>query len=255
MMNKLLILNYHSIYNSSDAEFCDPIYSIDVFSFRQQLEVIKKLELEVILISDLNKIKLGTKPFIAITIDDGHDSDYKIAYRILNEYGFKATFYLPTFKLQQDPLKIEHYQNILSKGHDIGPHGKTHKYLSDLNYDDQFKELHESKETIEIITRKKADYFALPGGKYSNETLEISKMLGYKALLTTNFGFIDLNREQFLFNRWTIKKSTSIDVFEKVLQGNWIEVKKQEGKSFLKSGFHMIFSNRMADYINYKLRG
>ncbi len=254
-MKDLIILNYHSLFNSSDWDFRDPIYSIDETVFRQQLELIKQLELQVISIKKINRAKSGTKPLIAITFDDAHDSDYKIAYPILNEYGFKASFYLPTLKLQGDYFKIKQYQEMLSTGHDIGPHGITHKYLSDLNYDEQFQELKESKEAIEIITNEKADYFSLPGGKYSKETLEISLKLGFKGLLTTNFGFTDLGNTQFLLNRWTIRKKTSIDTFEKVLRGNWIEIKKEEGKSILKRGFHRLFSNQIADQINYTLRG
>lgn len=254
-MSDLIILNYHSLFNSSNPDFHDPIYSIEETLFRQQLDLIKQLELEVILIKEISTTKSGTKPFIAITFDDAHDSDFKIASPILNEYGFKASFYLPTLKLQGDHFKIKQYQEMLISGHDIGPHGKTHKYLSDLSYVEQLQELKESKEFIELITNEKVNYFSLPGGKYSKTTLEISLKLGFKGLLTTNFGFTDLNKERFLLNRWTIKKNTSIHVFEKVLRGNWISIKKEVGKSKLKKIFHSVFSNRIADVINYKLNG
>lgn len=254
-MSKVLILNYHSIISSPSIDFNDPIYSIDELSFTQQLEIIKKLEMKVILVSEISKYEHKSKTSIAITFDDGHDSDFNIAYPKLNEYGFKATFYIPTSKLEGDSLKIKQYQQILADGHQIGPHGKTHTYLSDLNYKEQLKELAESKETLESITNEKAIYFSLPGGKYNKKTLEISKELGFKGLLTTKFGFNDINDKSILLKRWTIKKSTSIDLFEKIVCGNRLEVKKLLIKSFVKKWVFAFLSNRLIDKINYKLRG
>lgn len=254
-MKNLLILNYHSIYNTEYKNHVDPIYSIEEKFFRQQLRLIKKLDLTVVLIKDIHTIKSESRSFISITFDDAHDSDFISVYPILEEFGLKATFYLPTNKLKDNPEKTQQYQEMIKDGHAIGPHGKTHTYLTDLNFMEQYQELKDSKEVIENISMEAADYFSLPGGKYNRGILDIASKLGYKGLLTTNFGFTDLEKEHFLLKRWIIKKSTSIKTIEKVLQNNRMEIKKEEGKTILKKWANRLFSDQTIDKLNYKLRG
>ena len=252
-MNQILILNYHSIINSQNSDFIDPIYSIDEIAFIEQLKTIQKLNVEVILVSQIKNLKPLNRLYIAITFDDAHESDYLIAFPILEKFGFKATFYIPTSILIGDKLKIEQYQKIISAGHQIGPHGKSHKYLSDLNYIQQFRELKESKEILELIYKERINYFSLPGGKYNQTTLEISKKIGYFGLLTTQFGLNNIENNSFKLKRWTIKKNTKTADFEKILLGNNVKINTLKLKSNLKKVIFKLFSNKLIDIINYKI--
>lgn len=62
---------------------------------------------------------------IAITFDDRHVSDWSMADSRLNDYNWKATFYIPYF----DKLTVEEIQQLHelnNAGHEIAGHGLNH---------------------------------------------------------------------------------------------------------------------------------
>lgn len=250
-MNDLLILNYHSIFESEEGSREDSVYSVYVGEFRRQMELIKLLDYKVVPVDALVSLKPDHAPYIALTFDDANPSDYLLAAPILSEFGFKATFYLPINKLTD--AVIRQYQALLESGHKLGAHGITHSYFTDLDVKTQYSELDQSKKMIEAIFSTTNDYFALPGGKYSKETVCLAKQTGFKGLLTTKFGYIDVAKSSYLLNRYTIKRKTSLKTFQKVLLRNKRTLIIETGKSKMKKMLNLFLTNQMIDKLNYKL--
>jgi peptidoglycan/xylan/chitin deacetylase (PgdA/CDA1 family) len=250
-MNDLLILNYHSIFESEEDGKEDSVYSVHAKEFRKQMEFIQMLGYKVVPVDSLMSLKPDNTPYVAITFDDANPSDYLFAAPILNEFGFKATFYLPVNKLT-DAI-IQQYQVLLESGHKLGAHGITHSYFTDLDVKTQHSELDQSKKMIEAIFSTTNDYFALPGGKYSKETIDLAKQTGFKGLLTTKFGYIDFDKPSYLLNRYTIKRKTSFTTFQRVLLRNKTTLMLETNKSKMKKMLNLFLSNQMIDRLNYKL--
>ncbi len=249
-MNRCIILNYHALAEPNSLQ--DPIYAVEIAAFRQQMEIIAGLDGKVIPLSELGQHEApGIQ--VVITFDDGHASDVHLAYPLLEEFGWKAAFFVPTQKLIEAPQFAAQYQQLATAGHYIGPHGSTHRYLPDLNAIQQLQELRDSKMVVAQLFGSAAAICALPGGKYNKTTLRIAQELGYKHLLSTQFGFCDTREFPYLLPRWTIKRDTSLQQFENILRGNRAEIRRATRNSFFKKTIQKILPNQLIDTLNYRM--
>ncbi|MBO7256416.1 MAG: polysaccharide deacetylase family protein, partial [Bacteroidales bacterium] len=78
--------------------------------------------------------------FVAITFDDGYESDLSIAVPILKKYDAKATFFVLGKNVEMYP---DLYQLILKEGHKVGNHTYSHqkgwsmsleRYIEDIDF-------------------------------------------------------------------------------------------------------------------------
>lgn len=91
-------------------------------------------------------------PCFHISFDDGFDSNYRNAFPILEEFGIKATFFVPSrligstdekfldtwWTRDVDPLptrmmRWDWLREMDTAGHEIGSHTRTHARLSDIS--------------------------------------------------------------------------------------------------------------------------
>jgi peptidoglycan/xylan/chitin deacetylase (PgdA/CDA1 family) len=251
-MNKAIMLNYHAVTHAFREGVDDPVYAVTAAVFKQQVECMQGLGWEIITLAEWEGGKGRCKPAAMLTFDDGHSSDYEIVLPILQHHGVKAAFFVPTSKLQDGCL--EHYRTMAQAGHLVGPHGVTHRYLADLSTAEQGRELQDSKLYMEERFGAPADYFALPGGKYNRTTVQAAKDAGYKALLTTEFGFVDAQNPGFLLPRWTIRRTTSLKQFSAILKGHRFPIQSAYAQAVAKKVLHRVVSSKWMDKINYTNR-
>ena len=64
-------------------------------------------------------------------------------------------------------------------------------HLNKLTYDEQLKEMSDSKTKLENITGKKVTSIAFPFGDYNEYSVKAAKNAGYNIAFTTNKGFAD----------------------------------------------------------------
>jgi len=71
---------------------------------------------------------------VMINFDDGYKSQYLYAKPILDQYGYKASFFIPCAKMQTEPKWLTWGQITALKndGMDIESHTMTHAHLPDL---------------------------------------------------------------------------------------------------------------------------
>lgn len=112
----------------------------------------------------------------SLTFDDGLKSHYDYAKPVLDEFGFKGTFYvLPPFLVEDNQTPIWRYgtwsefQQMAAEGHEIGSHTMNHDTLTLLPWGDVntkgtlLYELYQSKDSIEQrIPSKKCISFNYP---------------------------------------------------------------------------------------------
>jgi len=253
-MKNCIILNYHSIYNSLDNEGYDSIFSIHKKDFVEHLKLIKSSGLKILSLRELHKIDLENGNYVCLTFDDGHPSDFNIVFPLLKEYDLKASFYITMKNVPEDSPRWLEYKKMEQAGFEIGAHGLTHSYLSELTYTNQLIELKESNRIVKEKIGSSVEYFSLPGGKFNGDTVTLANSLGIKGLLTTNFGVNNLEKVPFKLKRCSIKKDFSIDKLKKLLDLDSKLIRRETNISQLKKIGQNIVGSKLSDRINYILQ-
>jgi len=133
---------------------------------------------------------------ISISFDCAWGNEY--TQKLLDEmrqYNIKCTFFTVSFWAEKyaDDLK-----NIVSEGHEVGTHSKTHSHMSKLSAKDIEEELNYSCTVIEQITGQKVSLFRAPFGEYNDLLLQTAKQLGLYTIQwdVDSLDWKDLSAEQ-----------------------------------------------------------
>ncbi|MBE6063391.1 MAG: polysaccharide deacetylase family protein [Clostridium butyricum] len=212
------VLYYHSVNDVITNEV-----TISPALLRKELEYIKNQGYITLSMNEVENYILNNEPIpeksILITFDDGYMDNYYNAYPILKELNMKATIFCITSKLDgsyylsEDAIKEMSQNNI-----DIESHTVTHTHLNKLTYDEQIKELSESKSKLESIVGKKITAIAFPFGDYNKNSIDAAKNCGYNLAFTTNKGFADRNDNPLELNRIYISSYYDMNTFISVLE-------------------------------------
>ena len=85
-----------------------------------------------------------------ITFDDGMLSQFTYAKPILDNYNFKATFYIICNSVdKENRMNWNNIQTLEEEGHEIGSHSMNHKRLSELSEENMKYEIVESKRCLQ----------------------------------------------------------------------------------------------------------
>lgn len=120
-----------------------------------------------------------------LSFDDGLISDYEIAFPLFVEFGIKATFFITANNIgKQGYLSWQQVNEMSVAGMEIGSHGLTHSYLSQMSDVKIESELIDSKSIIEQTLGVAVDSFAPVGGHFQKRTLKVACQAGYKTFAT-----------------------------------------------------------------------
>src|SRR5581483_12462557 len=109
---------------------------------------------------------------VAITFDDGCETDLLAAAPILQEHGFQATFYVTAGLVGRSGyLSPAQVRELRARGFEIGCHSMTHAYLDDLDATGLRREIVDAGKRLEEITGEKVEHFSCPGGRYDHRTV------------------------------------------------------------------------------------
>ncbi|MHC1682073.1 MAG: polysaccharide deacetylase family protein [Clostridiaceae bacterium] len=197
------VLMYHSINDN------DPSNTLVVPTnqFRAQMQFLKDQGFTTIDLNELNTyLKTGKKvpkKSVAITFDDGYLDNYTNAYPILKELDFKATIFTITDAVDKHPNFItsamikEMSKNNIS----IQSHTVHHVELDKLSYDEQLKELKDSKDYLDKLLNQHTNAICYPVGRFNDDTIRAAKKAGYKLGFTTKPGYGKLSEGPFSIHR------------------------------------------------------
>ena len=188
------ILGYHDFRESGGT----PVL-ISGDKFRKQMQAIKDAKIPVIPLSQLLAWKRGEQDVpeeaIVITMDDGWEGVYKIAYPILKEFGFPFTVYLYKnyVNIGGRSMTWEQIKEMMQHGCDVQSHTVSHdsltnrKHLPAEEYQVRLiKELKESKEFLEQNLGIQVTSLAYPYGVLDDTVVDTTLQLGYEAGVTVS---------------------------------------------------------------------
>jgi peptidoglycan/xylan/chitin deacetylase (PgdA/CDA1 family) len=217
---KLIVLNYHLLSDyagGANGPFC-----VSSAAFVKQLKVIKEKELPVVCLAALINGTFAGDFGVILTFDDGNVSDFHIAFPALQERNLTATFFPVVNNIGTSGYVAWQQLREIARHDDftIGSHGLSHRSLITLSKHEQQHELECSKALIEQRIGRGVSYFAAPYGLYSKAIVELTREVGYKALMTTTPKVNVSVRRPFVVHRWNIRRRTSLEAFKRMLEGN-----------------------------------
>jgi peptidoglycan/xylan/chitin deacetylase (PgdA/CDA1 family) len=163
---------------------------------------------------------LPAKPII-ISFDDGWQEQYSTAFPILTKYGLSGTFFVYTRPLDHTEFMTwTQVQELVAAGMDIQSHSITHPHLRTLAPDVAYKEIAESKATLEKRLGKPVVAFCYPFGEYNNAIIEMVKRAGYDSAVTLASGYRQRADELYTLRRIRVSYRDSLEDFIGRLPGN-----------------------------------
>jgi len=211
------VLMYHALEDDQHpADYTDAgdkVYLLQVEQFRQQMEYLQTNGFKTYLIDELLEMDEFPDKAVVLTFDDGHESNATLALAILQEFGFKAEFFITTGWIgKQYFISGEQIRTLSKGGMGIGSHGVTHRFLNNLASDELQIELSESKDHLEKILSQKICGISYPGGRVPK-----TKDSPYRWGCTSSVGFMSKGSSLAVIPRVAMKHDTSLVTFEKIV--------------------------------------
>jgi peptidoglycan/xylan/chitin deacetylase (PgdA/CDA1 family) len=234
-MNGIKILLYHSIGR------VDPMdrlgIRIEPEAFYGQVKFLKDSGFNVTTLSEAaSYIKDGLpipQGTVVVTFDDGYKDNIVEAAPVLEEFGFRGTFFVTTEYIngvktspkrpwqRWECLSEGDIRELARRGHEIGSHGARHVDLRTLDEASRGEELRRSKERISALIAGDADVFSYPYGYYDAALASMVKRQGYKAACTIEDGINNPGSDPYRLKRITILKDDTDTYYrERLKEGN-----------------------------------
>ena len=223
-MMKTPILTYHAI---KDFTAClDDAYALQPVDFEAQLKHLSELGYKTtILATDTSKQEKAISDLdnklIGLTFDDGHISNFTLAYPVLKKYGFKAIFFIIVNNIDKPGyISWEQLRQLETNGMSIGSHSMTHPILTRMTDRDVEYELKESKNILDKNLLFPTESISIPHGFWNNRIANIAFRVGYKQIFTSDEGYNSHDTETRIFKRIVIRKDYALKDFDKILRNN-----------------------------------
>lgn|GEM_PF-783266 len=224
--NKVPILEYHDLSQTIIPlkNFHSP-YVLHIAKFQEHMKWLYQNDYSTLLIDDLFTDNMLEKS-VVLTFDDGHISNYQLAFAVLKEFNFIATFFMvPMFIGKKDYLAKEQILEMHEHGMKFGSHSLTHPYILSLSREEMIREVRKSKAKIQSILNNEIKHFSVPYGFYNKYLIQCLKQAGYKTLVTENFGYYKYRDNPFhVLPRFTVKSHFDLKSFQNIVKGRRISL-------------------------------
>ena len=217
-----VFLMYHEL-ELPNRRFCqsEPGYVRYVIleqEFREQMAAIREAGLQGLSVTDALQF---SAPAVAITIDDGCETDLLAIAPILREFHFGGTFYVVAGFLDKPGyLSVSQLRELSGLDFEIGCHSMTHPYLSDLDDASLPGEIADSKKVLEQILGKPVEHFSCPGGRYDARAIRVAKNAGYHTFGTSAPRANSASTDRFSLGRVAITRGLSRTAFKNLCRGD-----------------------------------
>jgi peptidoglycan/xylan/chitin deacetylase (PgdA/CDA1 family) len=167
---------------------------------------------------------------VAITFDDGCETDLLVAAPLLGERGFGATFYFVAgFIGRPGFLTGAQVRRLAESGFEIGCHSMTHPYLTDLDERRLRVELVEAKDWLEQLTGRPVAHFSCPGGRWDGRVARLARESGYASVATSRVGANRPGDDCYCLPRVAVQRGTGLTAFDGACRGRLRRQRLKEG--------------------------
>lgn len=242
---KVRILLYHKVCDLPEGKYRD--HAVPPASFARQMDYLSRNGFNVITLERfLEYREKSIKPplkTVVITFDDGYMDNYLNAVPVLEEYNFKATFFVvsdyidseePFRFLDWDELMLSQFQenkdhwlpltrrmilDMSARGFLFGSHTRSHPALDKVEKKVAVEELRGSKERLEEILSRPVISFSYPYGELNETAKTLVKAAGYKVAVAVMGPGSTIKSDFFELGRVAIERCDSFLRFKNKLRG------------------------------------
>jgi len=224
------VLNYHSITDELVRDDHSQMTTPKIL-FERQMEYLRDSGYAVLDCREAVQMLVEKRPIpgrvVCITFDDGFKDNLTNAFGAMKRFGFKATIFLTTDFIGKNDgyLNWDDISVLLRTGlFFFGAHSTSHRKLCGMDSENLFKELAESKSTIEARIKVPIELFAYPFGSFGSFDKNVKdavRKIGYKAAFTTIGGHNSPDADLFELRRTRISWCDDEKEFEKQLLGSY----------------------------------
>lgn len=199
-------------------------------------------------------LQFSTSREVAITFDDGSETDLLTAAPLLQRAGFAATFYVTAgFVGNRGYLSPAQLRELSGAGFEIGCHSMTHAYLTDLDAAELRHEIIEPKLKLEQFIGKTVEHFSCPGGRWNQAAIDEAREAGYRSLANSEIHPNSAATDRFALGRVAITRQTKLAEFMSICRGDGLW--RQSTTSALRNGFKKLLGNRLYDRVREAVLG
>ena len=185
------ILMYH--YVREVEESVDPLgfrLSVRPERFVEQLAWLRDQGYETLLMRELAACLRGElrcpARSVALTFDDGYSDQFQAALPALQQYGFRATFYIVTGHVGREGyMDWEQLEQLRDRGMEVAAHTVSHADLASLPLEQALVEINGSRAALESRLGVDVVSFSYPAGSYSPELARTLWEAGFTSAVTT----------------------------------------------------------------------
>ena len=191
---------------------------------------------------------------VAITFDDGSETDLLTAAPQLQRLGFGATFYVTAgFVGNRGYLSPLQLRELSNAGFEIGCHSMTHAYLTDLDASRLQHEIVAPKLKLEQVIGKTVEHFSCPGGRWNQAAIVVAREAGYRSVANSEIHPNSAATDRFALGRVAITRQTNLAEFISISKGGGLW--QQSAASALRNSFKKLLGNRLYDRVREAVLG
>jgi peptidoglycan/xylan/chitin deacetylase (PgdA/CDA1 family) len=157
---------------------------------------------------------------VAITFDDGCETDLISAAPILKDKGFRATFYVTAgFVGKRGYLSPAQVRALRDNGFEIGCHSMTHAYLDDLHGAALRREIVDAGKKLEQMIGDRVLHFSCPGGRFDERSLNLAREAGYRSFANSRTHANASGSDPYRLGRVAVLRGTDQTKFQTLCTG------------------------------------
>lgn len=224
--SQALVVMYHAVQATKERwEEQDPAdrwYAVTGEQFSEQMACLAEKQ-ETILFEEFLTGRVA-EPCVVVTFDDGHESNFSVAFPILQRFNLRAEFFVTVSRVGQPGyMTWEQLAAMRNAGMSIQSHGFDHRPMTGLSDAELAEDLKSSREILERKLGKEVRYLAVPGGFVDKRVYAAALAAGYEAVCNSEPGLAHPGK---IIPRVAIMHSTSLADFQKLLQAKRLTIMK-----------------------------
>jgi len=244
---------YHALYSSAEElEAIDPgdrPYAVAIADFRAQLGWLADAGIPIVEALHVARGPEAAPVSVVLTFDDGHESNYRLAFPLLAKRSWPAAFFVTSDFIgkRRGFCNWTQLREMREAGMQIGAHGATHRFFDDLQDAETIEEFARPRAVIEAETGAAPRMMSFPGGRYRRDQLVTGEAAGYELFFSSDVGSNRLTafRQGGLLRRVAVRRSTDADQFRAMASGASLPLARAQAVASAKGIARSILGNRL----------
>jgi peptidoglycan/xylan/chitin deacetylase (PgdA/CDA1 family) len=225
-------------------------YVLQEADFRAQMDYLKGNAWQGLSVSQALAFPEGH--CVAVTFDDGCETDLLSAAPILRQACFNATFFITSGRLGTSGyLSPAQLKELSAQGFEIGCHSMTHPYLTDLDESGLRHEIVDSKTQLEQVIGQSVDHFSCPGGRCDQRVVTMARAAGYRTVSTSRIQANSRNTNVFALGRVAMLQDAPLSAFAAICAGS--RLSRMRAQSAFRVAVRRILGNSLYDRVRATL--